>query len=202
MTPILILAAGASRRMGGADKLLQPVAGRPLLAVMAARACATGREVFVALPGPGHPRAAALAGSRARPVRVADAGEGMAASIRAGVAALPPDAPGVMILPADMPDLTEADLRATLEAFEQAAPPRPILRAADETGRPGHPVIFPGDLLAELGRITGDEGARGVVQAHQGRVALLSLADAHATTDLDTPEDWADWRARQGGCGN
>lgn len=199
MTPILILAAGASRRMGGADKLLQTVAGRPLLAEMIRRACATGRDVVVALPGPDHPRARVLNGTCARPVWVPDAGEGMAASIRAGAGALPPDATGVMILPADMPELTEADLRAALEAFERAAPPRPILRAVDEDGTPGHPVIFPGDLFAKLKCLTGDEGARGVVQAHDARLVLLPLPEGHATTDLDTPAQWAAWRARPGG---
>ncbi|MTJ04269.1 MAG: nucleotidyltransferase family protein [Sediminimonas qiaohouensis] len=201
MTPILILAAGASRRMGGADKLLQSVAGQPLLEVIVGRACAAGRDVFVTLPGPDHPRAEVIEGTCARPVWVTDADEGMAASIRAGVAALPQGAPGVMILPADMPELTEADLRAALDAFEQAAPPRPILRATDEGGTPGHPVIFPSDLFAKLRCLAGDEGARGVVQAHNDRVALLPLPGGHATTDLDTPEAWASWRAGGGGEG-
>lgn len=196
-TAILLLAAGASARMGNTDKLLQPVDDRPLLARMAARAAATGRPVLVALPGPAHPRAAAIAGSGARPVWVTDAAEGMAASIRAGVAALPDRCAGAMILPADMPDLTTGDLAAMLDAYDSAPPPRPILRATDARGVPGHPVVFPPDLFDALRELHGDTGARGVVAAHRDRLRLLPLPGGHATTDLDTPADWARWRARK-----
>lgn len=195
-TAILVLAAGASSRMGGADKLLQLVAGRPLLARVVARAAATGRAVLVALPGAGHARAAALADTGARPVRVPDAAEGMAASIRAGVADLPTGCGGVMILPADMPDLTTADITAMLDAFDAAPSPRPILRATDAQGTPGHPVVFPRDMFGALSGLRGDAGARVVIAAHRDRLRLLPLPGGHATTDLDTPADWARWRAR------
>ncbi len=195
-TAILLLAAGASSRMGGADKLLQPVAGQALLARMLARAEATGRPVLVALPGPGHARAAILGDSGACPVWVANAAEGMAASIRAGIAALPEGCTGVMILPADMPELTAEDLAIMLDAFDTAPPPRPILRATDARGVPGHPVVFPPDLFAALRDLRGDAGARGVIAAHRARLRLLPLPGRHATTDLDTPEDWVRWRAQ------
>ena len=83
----------------------------------------------------------------------------MAASIRAGVRALPQAGPA-MIVPADMPALGEADLLALIAA--QDAQPGKILRGAAQ-GRPGHPVIFPPDLIGVLQALTGDEGARGVI---------------------------------------
>jgi CTP:molybdopterin cytidylyltransferase MocA len=102
-----------------------------------------------------------------------------------------------MILPADMPELDSDDLRAMIEAFDQA--PHAILRAASADGRPGHPVIFPADLRGKLQGLRGDEGARSVLAQYHARVILIALPDQHSLTDLDTPEAWAAWRTgRQG----
>ena len=115
----------------------------------------------------------------------------MAASIRAG--ALAAGNTALMILPADMPDLTSTDLQSMIDAFDQK--PSRIIRATAQDGTPGHPVLFPADLIAELAVIKGDEGARSVLQAHKHRLRLIALPDQHAITDLDTPENWAAWRS-------
>ena len=187
---ILLLAAGAASRMRGSDKLLEPVAGAPLIATMAHRAM-TIAPTCVTLPGPDHPRASALGGIAVTQIPVPDAAEGMAASIRAGVAALPAGSTAVMILPADMPDITTQDLATMAAAW--AATPDAILRATAHDGTPGHPVIFPARLFPHLARLTGDQGARPLLQAEPP--LLIALPDQHATTDLDTPEAWAAWRA-------
>lgn len=189
---ILILAAGASARMRGGDKLLEEVEGRPLLALQAARAVGTGQPVVVTLPPFPHPRGAVLAEMAVTRVQVAAADEGMAASIRAGVGALGPGTAGVMILPADMPEIDVADMAAMLAAWE----PGEILRGAAEDGAPGHPVIFPADLFEELAGLSGDQGAREVLVRHRARIRLFPLPGGHAVTDLDTPEEWQEWRAR------
>ncbi|MFU8880869.1 MAG: nucleotidyltransferase family protein [Rhodobacterales bacterium] len=192
---ILILAAGASSRMRGGDKLLEQVAGQPILRLMLERALrvASG-PVLCTLPAPDHPRMACLEGLDVTPVMVPDAAEGMGASIRAGVRAVPADCPAVMILPGDMPELDKTDLRQMVQAH--AAQPEAILRATDKTGQHGHPVIFPADLFDDLRACHGDSGARDLLRRHSQRVVTVPLPDLHATTDLDTPEDWAAWRAR------
>lgn len=193
---ILILAAGASSRMRGGDKLLEQVAGRPLLRLMLERAVAAGAgPVLCTLPGPDHPRRACLDGLAVTPVLVPDASEGMGASIRAGVSALPDGCDAVMILPADLPELVTPDLHHMLTAWRDS--PHAILRATDQTGREGHPVIFPADLFPALIRCHGDAGARDVLRAHAERIIRIPLPGRHATTDLDTPEDWAAWRAER-----
>lgn len=198
---ILIPAAGAARRMRGADKLLQPVAGQPLLARLAAAASSVCSRVIVTLP-PGHrARAAAVTGAGVSCLTVEDAAEGMAASLRAGVAQAG-DAAGMMVLPADMPELTAADLARLAAAFQEGAAgadPAPILRAMAADGRPGNPVILPAWLFPDVARLRGDTGARDLLRAHAARVRGVALPDEHALTDLDTPEDWAAWRARQPG---
>jgi CTP:molybdopterin cytidylyltransferase MocA len=59
----------------------------------------------------------------------------------------------------------------------------------------GHPVVFPKDLIADLCALTGDTGAKDIIQAHKNRLRLIALPDDHATLDLDTPESWQDYRA-------
>ena len=83
------------------------------------------------------------------------------------------------------------DLMLLIAAF--LAEPNAALRAATEDGLPGHPVMFPRRLFGELGILGGDEGARHVLADEE--VSLLPLPGNRAITDLDTPEDWAEWRA-------
>lgn len=188
---ILIPAAGASSRMRGGDKLLEDVGGVPMLRRQAQMARAVCAQVVVTLRAEDAARVQVLAGLDVTVLQLGDAGEGMAASIRAGARVA---AAGLMILPADMPDLQAEDLRALIAAFDQA--PAVIWRGATADGRPGHPVIFPADLRGALQQLQGDSGARGVLQQEAHRVRLIALPDHRALTDLDTPEAWAAWRAK------
>lgn len=189
---ILILAAGSSSRMRGGDKLLEEVAGMPLLARITRAALDTGLPVTVALPPDRPARAGVLDGLAVTRVTVPDARVGMAESVKAGLAAIPQGA-GVMLLLADLPELTAHDLQRMVAAWR--AEPEAILRGAAADGTAGHPVCFPPDLREELETLQGDEGARSVIVRHRARLSLVPLPDRHAVTDLDTPEDWAAWRA-------
>ncbi|WP_442902561.1 nucleotidyltransferase family protein [Frigidibacter sp. MR17.24] len=197
---VLICAAGAASRMRGGDKILEPVAGVPLLARLAAAARASGAVVRVTLPPAGalrhDRRAAALAGLGVVTLPVADADEGMAASLRAGArAARAAGEDGLLVVLGDMPEIEAGDIAALLAAA--AAAPGRVIRAATATGRAGHPVLFPARLLPALERLRGDRGAREVLAGEAAE--LVALAGERAVTDLDTPEDWARWRAATGG---
>jgi CTP:molybdopterin cytidylyltransferase MocA len=195
MAPILILvaAAGAASRMRGADKLLHPVqADVPLLAHVVAMAARTGQPVLVTLRTGDVARRAALDGQRAEILELADASEGLAASLRAGArAALEQRAAGLLVLPADLPDLLTSDLRAALKAWSKA--PTEPLRATAADGTPGHPVILPARLLPQVMGLQGDVGARAILARNPAR--LLVLKGRRAVNDIDTAEDWMAWRA-------
>ena len=186
---ILLLAAGASSRMQGRDKLMEEVDGLPLLSQICNRAAQTGLPCYVTLPSTAHPRSAAT--GRAHVIAVPEASEGMAASIRTGVAALPAETDAVMILPCDMPEIQTQDMLHLAAHFQ--GPDGPVLRATTDDGTPGHPVLFPRRCFAALGQISGDQGARAVLRSQE--VQLVALPGQHAVTDLDTPEAWASWRA-------
>lgn len=193
---ILILAAGASARMRGSDKLLQLIGGKPILRHVAEQALSSGAPVTVTLPLRHDRRCAALAGLELRIVEVPDADQGMSRSLRRGLAAIADGAgtaDGVMILPADMPGFTAAALTGLIGAYQ--ADPTRILRGAAADGQPGHPAIIPRDLWPELAAVEGDEGGRSVLARHGDRIRLIPLAGDMAVLDLDTPEDWAGFRS-------
>jgi molybdenum cofactor cytidylyltransferase len=195
--PILILAAGQSTRMRGADKLMQPIDGAPLLSRVASMACAASDDaVFVALPPKPHPRWSALDGLNVNRLAVPDAKEGLNASLRAGVAKLPSDCDAVMVLLADLPNLTKIDIRHVLQSVDFKRNDL-IWRGSTEDGKPGHPVVFHHKIFPELCALTGDSGAQSVVRRHIKQVKLISLPQQNARLDLDTPEDWEKWRRSQ-----
>lgn len=196
MTPILILAAGASARMGGVDKLAEPVGGVPLLRDRAAAALATGEPVHIALPGHDHPRAALVADLPVTLHQVVDAAHGLAHTLRAAVAALPP-CPRFLVLLADLPEITTDDIRAVLDAPNRAPRAR-IWRGATVAGQPGHPVLFDATLRPAFAALAGDTGAEAIIRAHQAETVLVPLPGRHARRDLDTPADWAAFRAETG----
>ncbi|MEM8731485.1 MAG: nucleotidyltransferase family protein [Pseudomonadota bacterium] len=193
--PILLLAAGSSSRMRGRDKLMEEIDGLPLITCQAQKAVAAARgPVLVTLPAPPHPRYDALRDLSVRTVAVPEAAEGMGASIRTGIRALPPESPAVMLLLCDLPDLTVDDLQAVLRA-RTAQPDKLIWRGATQDGRPGHPIVFAAPCFPDLAALSGDEGGKSVVAAAGNAVSLVVLPEDHARADLDTPEAWAAWRA-------
>ena len=127
-------------------------------------------------------------------VTIPDAAKGLSASLRR---AATQGQGRLMILPADMPDLTTQDLILMIHASNTT--PDALWRATAQDGTLGHPVVFPADLRSAFATLTGDQGARALVQANAQRVRTLALPANHALTDLDTPEAWQAWtQARSG----
>lgn len=191
--PILILAAGASRRMRGRDKLLEAVEGEPLLRRQAGNALAVSGDVRIALPPAPHPRDAAIGDLPVRAVRVADHAEGIGASLRTVFGTLDQERRALLLL-ADLPALTAADLTAVLSA-PISAPQALIWRGATQDGLGGHPMLIDRSLYDAFRALRGDDGGRRVVQAHRRAVHLVPLPGRRARLDVDTPEDWAAFRA-------
>lgn len=189
---ILLLAAGEASRMRGGDKLLEEIDGVPLLRKLTKDARSVADNVMVCLREEDNLRRSVLDDLNCRIVAVPDASKGMAHSLRAGVAELSTTTTAVMVVPADMPDITRADLAKMLRSHQDQ--PEAILRATTKDQQAGHPVLFPKRLFGALEKLSGDVGAREVLRRHANEIQSVQLPGTNALTDLDTPEDWLEWR--------
>jgi molybdenum cofactor cytidylyltransferase len=183
----LILAGGAGRRFGG-GKLMADLAGAPVIRRVAERVAGTGfAETLVVTGADDAGLRAALAGVPCRIVHAPEWAEGMAATLRSGIDALAPDAPGVCVFLGDMP-LVPVGLCAALAvaASEAGFAARPRCE-----GKPGHPVAFTRAAFADLMALTGDQGATALLNQRPDVVAYCDTADNGALMDIDTPADLA-----------
>ena len=193
--PILILAGGASSRMGSRDKLLEPVDGQPLLRLQAWRALKASRNVTV-LTRPGRPDLQrALAGLQVRVIAPTEAQEGIGGSIRRGTRTHLRSKCFLLVL-ADLVELEAQDLRSVINARSTDANIK-IWRGATSDGKPGHPVLFEHHVYADLLNLRGDTGAKAVMEKHADHLRLIPLPGDRARLDLDTPEAWDSWRAKR-----
>ena len=183
----VVLAAGRSRRMGADNKLLADVDGVPLIArVVDAVLASRARPVAVVT---GHEAArvrAALAGREIIFAHNPDHAEGMSTSLRVGIAALGEPCDGALVCLGDMPWVTSAHLDALIAAFDPASD-RPICVPFYQRKR-GNPVLWPRRYFDEIGRLSGDTGARALLDAHADEVRAVRVADEGVTLDVDTPD--------------
>ena len=188
----ILLAAGASVRMGRPKQLL-PVGGETLLA----------RTSAVLLAAPVWPVIVAL-GANADDIRPQLARlpvivveneawpEGMASSIRSGITTLQQfsrSMAGALIALCDQPALTSEMVARLVEEHRRANESIIAARYAD---RCGAPVLFPHAVFPELQALTGEQGARVVVDAHAAQVVAIDLPEL--AFDLDTPEQYEAWK--------
>ena len=177
--------------MRGADKLLETVGGIPLLRRQAMAALTTGCPVVVTLPPNANNRRKALAGLALRIDEVPDAADGMSASLRHAASLLAEGQSLGLLLP-DVPGVTCGDVVTVLEAFRANGETRPTRAGAEGSDTPGTPLFLPHDTARQFLSLKGEETGRDLIKK---RTALVRFPDNRATRDLDTPEDWAAWRA-------
>lgn len=175
--------------MGTRDKLRELVDDVPLLRLLTNRALKSG-PTYVTLPSADHPRRADLP----KEATVVVVSGQMSDSIKAGIAALPADAKGVLIIPADMPDITADDIRKILDVAQTSN--ASIIRASTEDGLAGHPIYFSADLFSRFAELDGDRGAFHLTNELKDETLLVPLQGQSARLDLDTPEDWERFRNR------
>lgn len=173
----LVLAAGAGTRFGSEPKLLADLDGRPVLqhAVEAITQVSAIERVVVVLGAHAEELLAHVRYGRAEPVLCERWIEGQSASLRCGVAALEGSTKIVVTL-GDQPFMTPQ----IVERFTRASPGS----RATYDGAPGHPVVLGARHAREIQRLTGDHGARDILDG-----PLIEVDCPAASQDLDTHED-------------
>lgn len=185
----IIVAAGRSSRFAEGNKLLADFKGGPIIRhVMAAVEASPINAIVLVTAGDGDAVLTAAGKGRWQAIKNPRALEGLSTSIQCGLAALPQDIDGAMIVLADMPAVTP-DLIEQLCATFKAHNGEKIVFPQTDGGRQGNPVLWPRTFFAELMHLTGDTGGKAVLAAHpELQMPVIVTGDA-ATFDIDTISD-------------
>ena len=186
----IILAAGRASRFGageGESKVLALFEERPLVRHVVDKALGSRASPVIVVTGKAGARVgAALTGLPVSLVANEDWASGMASSLKAGIAALPAQARGALVMLADMPLIAVATLDRLIAAFADAGEPDAVVPVRD--GRPGNPALIGRAMFEELARLSGDEGARKLLARPDRTVLRCDIDDPGIAIDIDTPE--------------
>jgi molybdenum cofactor cytidylyltransferase len=181
----VVLAAGRSTRMGS-NKLLEPLGGVPLVRRVAEAAIEAKLEPVVVVTGhDGAAVGATLDGLSVRLVENPDFADGLSTSLKVGIGSLPQGLDAAMILLGDMPLVTASLLRRLVAAFE--AEPGGLAAVPLHEGEWGNPVILAPALFGDVQDLSGDTGARGLLESRRDMVIEVPVSDDAVVVDVDTP---------------
>jgi len=184
----LLLAAGQSARMGQPKQLLS-WRGQPLVAHVAKEALTVPLAGLVVVVGAAED--AVRSALRDLPVTIVpnpDFAAGLSTSLATGLRSLPATADAALILLVDQPLVTARLIRQLINAYQS----RPDVLAVIPRyhGQRGNPVIIAAPLFCELCQLSGDHGARIVLDRYADQIVWLDVDDPAVVTDVDTPAAW------------
>jgi molybdenum cofactor cytidylyltransferase len=180
----ILLAGGAATRFGG-GKLLHPLDDGVAIAAHAARNLQAGGLQVVAVVRLGDfPLAEMLEEEGCHVTQCAESARGMGFSLAHGVASAR-EAGGWVVALADMPRVSTATVLSIVAALEGGA----TIAAPTYRGERGHPVGFAGSLHHELLALSGDSGARAVLERHRDEILLIEVDDPGVLLDIDARAD-------------
>ncbi|MHB1399631.1 MAG: molybdenum cofactor cytidylyltransferase [Trichloromonadaceae bacterium] len=183
----IILAAGASNRMGRTKQLL-PFRGQTILEGVVDNALAAAlHRLIVVLGHEAETLAARLTGRNLTIVQNPHYAQGQSTSLKAGLQALSEESDAALFLLGDQPLITPATIDLLLAAY--AATPSPIVLPVFE-GKRGNPVLFDRETFAAIATITEDCGARSLFDRYAGRLFKIPVDDPSIHFDIDTEDDY------------
>jgi len=194
----VVLAAGASRRFGAANKLLAPIGGETLIARTVDTLREAGVEDITVVTG--WDRSAIEVALDGRCVCCVHNGEwerGMGGSIAAGIAAVNADASAAFIVPGDMALLTRVSVRRLIDAFREDGCGR-IIVPTTRSGEQRNPVLWPRRHFGALKALPPTAGAKALLQALGDECRRVAIDDGELA-DIDTEADLAAAREWLGG---
>jgi len=187
----IVLAAGRSSRMAPHNKLLLPDrTGKPMVARVVDNLLSSGaRPILVVTGHHADGVAAALGGRPVQLVPAPDYADGLSASLRAGIAAVPPEAGAAIVCLGDMPLVTGRMIDRLLETYDPDE--GRLIVAPIAGGKLGNPVLWDRRFFREILALTGDTGARKLLDRHAEHLATVDLGSEAVLRDFDTLESLA-----------
>jgi len=183
----VVLAAGKSSRMGGPNKLLAEINGKPLVRIVVDAVLASRARPVIVVTGHQRERVeAALSGLPVKLVHNPQFADGLGTSLKAGIAALPAEADGAIVCLGDMPQVDAALIDRLIGAFDPDAGALVVVPTID--GKRGNPVVWSRRFFGDLMNVEGDVGARHLIGRYTEAVVEVPLTGTAALTDVDTPE--------------
>jgi molybdenum cofactor cytidylyltransferase len=183
----VVLAAGRSTRMGAVNKLIAEIGGKPLVRIAAEQALASHASPVIVVTG--HEREKVEAALEGLPVRIVhnpNFAEGLGASLRTGIAAVPAEADGAIVCLGDMPQVDAGLIDKLIEAFDPEKGALVVTPSID--GRRGNPVVWSRRFFPDLMAVQGDIGARNLIGSYAEAVVEVPVTGEGALIDVDTPE--------------
>jgi len=183
----IVLAAGRSSRMGGPNKLVAEIGGKPLVRIVVEAALASRARPVIVVTG--HQRERVEASLAGLPVTFAhnpDFAEGLGTSLKTGIAALPADVDGALVCLGDMPQVDAGLIDRLIGALDPDKGALVVVPTID--GKRGNPVVWSRRFFPDLMAVEGDVGARYLIGRYAEAVIEVPLTGTAALTDIDTPE--------------
>jgi molybdenum cofactor cytidylyltransferase len=183
----VVLGAGKSSRMGGPNKLLAEINGKPLVRIVTEAALASHARPVVVVTGHQRDKVEAVLGGL--PIKFAHNphyADGLGTSLKAGIAALPPDVDGAIVCLGDMPQVDAEIIDRLIGAFDPDHGALVVIPTID--GKRGNPVVWSRRFFPDLMTVEGDIGARHLIGRYTEAVAEVPFTGTAALTDVDTPE--------------
>ena len=183
----IVLAAGRSTRMGGPNKLLAEIGGKPLVRIAVEEALGSRARPVIVVTG--HQREqveAALKDLDVTLVHNPDFGLGLSTSLKAGIAAVPAEADGAIVCLGDMPQVDASLIDKLIAAFDPERGALVVVPSIE--GKRGNPVVWSRRFFSDLAALEGDIGARHLIASYPEAVTEVPLSDRAALVDVDTPD--------------
>lgn len=192
----IVLAAGRSTRMGPHNKLCENLNGSPLVRHAVEAALASRADPVLVVTGHDSDAVrAALAGLDVRFVHNPDYAAGLSTSLKAGLAAVPPASAGALVLLGDMPNITDGIINRLIVRLGENGEAKAIVPTV--LGHRGNPVLLTRALFDDIADLTGDAGARKLLDQAGEAVIEVAIDDPAIALDIDTPEALAAYQGKR-----
>ncbi len=179
----------------GSNKLLAPVAGKPMVRHAVEAALASAAETTIVVTGH-HSADVRRALGTLTPLFVEnrDYSNGLSTSLKCGLGHVPEGYDGALVLLGDMPGVSGALLDRLIAAFDPSE--SRAICVATRHGKRGNPVLWARRFFAEIMALEGDVGARHLIAQNAELVCEVEADDDAPLTDIDTPQMLAEYQER------